>query len=90
MGETFSAYDKVDRRILCKVMRNCGISRKIVNITNSMYVNIKAKYKLGDIETDWVRSRKGVRHDCILSLLFSFYAEIMILRVKQRELGMRV
>ena len=29
------AYDRVGRRSLCEVMRNCGISGKIVNIISS-------------------------------------------------------
>ena len=39
--------------MLCKVLRKCGMSEKIVGIIECMYENTKAKYILGDIETDW-------------------------------------
>ena len=48
------------------------MSGKVVNIIRSMYVNTRGKYTLGEIETEWVTSRKGVRQGCILSpLLFA-------------------
>ena len=65
------------------------MSERIVRIIESMYVNTKAKYTLGDIESDWVRSVKGVRQGCILSpLLFGLYTEELTVRVKQTGCGM--
>ena len=31
-----------------------------------MYVDIKAKYRLGNIKTDWVKSERGDRHQLFL------------------------
>ena len=74
------AYDRVNREILCMVLNKCGVSEKIVRIIESMYVNTRAKYALGNVETEWVYSRRGVRQGCILSpLLFSLYTEKLIL-----------
>ena len=85
------AYDRVDRRVLCKVLRKCGMSEKVVRIIESMYENTKAKYSLGDIETDWVSSNRGVRQGCILSpILFAIYTEELAVRVKEKGLGMKV
>ena len=85
------AYDRVDRRVLCKVLRKCGMSDKIVKIIESMYENTKAKYSLGDIETDWVSSNRGVRQGCILSpVLFALYTEELAVRMKEKGLGMKV
>ena len=85
------AYDRVNRRILCKVLEKCGVSDKLIKIISSMYVDTKARYVLGEIETEWVHSRRGVRQGCILSpLLFSVYTEELILRVKQTGVGMKV
>jgi hypothetical protein len=54
-------------------------------------VNTRAKYKLADIETDWVRSRRGVRQGCILyPLLFNLYTEEMVTRVRRMDVGVRV
>ena len=40
------------------------MSAKITIIVRSMYVDTRAKYRLGDIETDWVKSERGVRQGC--------------------------
>ena len=57
-------------------MRKCGISEKIVNIVRSMYINVKAKYKLEEIETGWVKIHQQQPGNVgILSpLLFSVYS----------------
>ena len=56
-----------------------------------MYESTKAKYNLGDIETDWVHSNRGVRQGCILSpVLFALYTEELAVRVRESNLGIRV
>ena len=85
------AYDRVNRELLCKVLSKCGLSEKFVRIIRSMYENTRARYMLGDIESDWVESKRGVRQGCILSpLLFALYTEELALRVKERGLGVTV
>ena len=55
----------------CRVVEKIGLSEKIVKIFRSMYVDSKARYKLG---TDWVKSENEVRQGCILSpMLLSTY-----------------
>ena len=57
--------------MLCRVVEKIGLREKIVKIVRSMYVDTKARYKLG---TDWVKSENGVRQGCILSpMLLSMY-----------------
>ena len=57
-------------------VERCGMSKKVINIIRSMYVNTRGKYALGEIETEWVKSIKGVRQGCILSpLLFGLYTD---------------
>jgi hypothetical protein len=85
------AYDRVDRDVLYKVLDRCGFSEKIVNIVKSMYVETRAKYNLGEIETDWVRSVRGVRQGCVLSpLLFGLYTEELAVRVNQCGQGIKI
>jgi hypothetical protein len=85
------AYDRVDREVLYRVLERCGFSEKIVRIVKSMYVDTKAKYNLGEIETDWVSSERGVRQGCILSpLLFGLYTEELAVRVNGCGEGIRV
>ena len=55
------AYDRVNREILCNVLGKFGMSEKIVNIIKSMYANTRARYIMGDIESEWVQSKRSVR-----------------------------
>ena len=81
------AYDRVDRKLMCQMLEKIGMTDKYVRIIKSMYVNTRAKYRLGDVETDWVRSVRGVRHGCILSpLLFNLYTEEMAARLRRMVL----
>ena len=80
------AYDRVNREMLCRVLEKVSLSEKVVNIVRSMYVDTRAKYKLGNLETDWVMSERGVRQGCILSpTLFSLYTEELAVRMKKNE-----
>ena len=81
----------MNRQVLCKVLKKCGMRRKVVRIIESMHENTRAKYTLGDIETEWVRSNRGVSSGCILSpVLFAMYTEELAVQVKERELLMRI
>jgi hypothetical protein len=85
------AYDRVDRETLWKVLRRVGYSEKVVGIIRSLYRETRAKFKIGNIETDWVHSVRGVRQGCILSpLLFSLYTEELAARVRVSGLGLNI
>ena len=85
------AYDRVDRKMLCEVLKKIGMSGKIVNIIRSMYENTRAKFSMGDLETGWVHSKRGVRQGCVLSpLLFGLYVEELAIRVKGTGLGVNI
>ena len=85
------AYDRVNREMLCRVLKKVRLSEKIVNIIRAMYVDTKARYRLGNIETDWVKSERGVRQGCILSLiLFSMYIEELVVRLRRKNARVRV
>ena len=63
--------------------------KKIVNIVRS--VDTKAKYRQGNIETDWVMSGRGIRQGCIpSSILLSMYTEELAVRLRRINAGVRV
>ena len=77
--------------MLAKVLEKIGLNAKITTITRSIYVDTRAKYRLGDIQTDWVKSERGVRQGCILSpTLFSLYTEELAARMRRMNAGIRV
>ena len=85
------AYDRVNRTMMCKVLEKLGMCEKIVNIIRSMYVDTRAKYRMGEIETDWVLSERGVRQGCVLSpTLFSLYTEELAVRIRGTNAGVKV
>ena len=42
--------------MLCSIQKKFGLYERIVNIIKSMYVDTKARYRLGSLETNWVKS----------------------------------
>ena len=85
------AYDRVNREVLCKVLEKACLSKKIINIIRSMYQNTRAKHRLGSLETEWVRSERGVRQECILyPTLFSLYTEKMAARMRRMNAEVKV
>ena len=58
------AYDRVHKGMMCRVLEEVGVSVKVVNVIKSMYVNTRAKYRMGDFKSGWVESRRGVRQRC--------------------------
>ena len=85
------AYDRVDRKIMCKVLRRVDFEENLVKVIESMYVNMRAKISLGDLYSEWVYSKRGVRQECTLSpLLFSLYTEELPMRIRDMGLGFKV
>ena len=61
--------------MLGKVLGKIGLSAKITNIVRSMYVDTRAKYRLEDIETDWVKSKKELGKIVYCHQPFSAYTQ---------------
>ena len=76
---------------MCKVLEKVGLSDKIVRIIRSMYVGTRAKYRLGALETEWMRSERDVSQGCILSpTLFCLYTEELAARIRRMNAGVKV
>ena len=55
-------YDRVERKVLYAVLRQIEMDVKSANIICSIYMqkDTKAMQKLGDLETLWVKSVRGL------------------------------
>ena len=85
------AYDRVNRYKMCKILERVGVSDKFTSIIKSLYEHTRAKYSLGDIETDCVESNRGVRQGCpASSSLFGLYTEELAVRVRSTGIGVNI
>lgn len=57
------AYDSEGGDRLWEVLRGEGYSQKLVNTIKSLYKETRDRSTLGNIETDWVRNRRGSGND---------------------------
>lgn len=56
-----------------------------------MYVDMITKYRLRDIEIDWVKSERGAGQGCMLSsTIFSLYTEELAAGMRRMKAGVRV
>ena len=85
------AYDSINRRKLTALLQHIGICEKIINIIKSMYTNNKMKFKLGNVETEWIENNTGVRQGCIMSpTLFNLYIEELSVRIRKAKIGVQI
>ena len=76
------AYDKVNRKKLCEVMRGYVVEDILVDVIERIYDGSMVKFELEISMTVWRKSDSGMRQGCPLSsLMFNIYV---------RELGMKV
>ena len=84
-------YDRVNRKIVWRVLRRIGFEENLVRMIESMYENTRAKISLGDARSEWVYSRRRVRQGCTLSsFLFRLYTEELATRIRGTRLGIIV
>lgn len=84
------AYDRVNRTLMWEVLAKIWCSGRIITIIKILYINAKYKYKMGDIQTDWVNITLGLRQGCILSpTLFTYKIHVkeLIYRIKNLNTG---
>ena len=76
---------------MCALLERIGVSEKVVKIIKSMYENTKGTYCMGELKTDWMRSKRGVRQGRVLSpLLFGVYTEELAVPYTKKNKGMGI
>ena len=61
------AYDNVSREKLWKVLYAYGVKGRLLRAIQALYVNGRAKVKVGEMESELFEVHRGVRQGCTLS-----------------------
>ena len=70
------AFDRVNHNKLMECLQRCGIDGKDYNIIQNIYWEQKAKVRVGDLQSEKIEIKRGVRQGCIMSpTLFNRYTE---------------
>ena len=73
------AYDSVPRPALWCVLEKCGIPPIMLGIIKSFHDGMLAKVRAGDLNTDSIEVRNGLRQGCVLApSLFNLYFSAMV------------
>jgi reverse transcriptase-like protein len=76
------AYDSVNRELLWTVMKEYGVSEKIVKILQSLYDNTRAQVRVKGELSEYLSLKTGVKQGCVLSpLLFNIFLDWVMRRV---------
>ena len=72
-------------------IRKIGLTEHIRKITKNMYRCTVATYNWNEIETEGVKSNRGLRQGCTLSPLhFTLVMEEFTQRIKDKEIGIKI
>ena len=78
------AFDRVNWIKLMEVLKRCGLDWRDRRLINNLYMNQEGVVKIEDDFTEEYFFRRGVRQGCCLSpVLFSLYAEMMMVEAYQ-------
>ena len=69
------AFDYVDHNNLWKILKETGISDRLICLLRNLYAGQEATGRTGHRTTDWFRIGKGVHQDCILSPAYLTYIQ---------------
>lgn len=67
------AFDNVNRKYLWKILKKKGASRNLIWRLKKSYEDTWTTVKTGERLAGCFKLRKGVRQDCVMSLLFNLY-----------------
>ena len=65
------AFDCVGHNKVWKILKEMGIPDHLTCLLRNLYAGQEAAVRTGHGTTDWFQIGKGVRQDCILSVLFN-------------------
>ena len=93
LNDYAKAFDCVDHKKLCKILKELGIPDHLTCLLRNLYAGQEATVRTGHGTTDWFQRGKGVPQGCILSpCLFNLYAEHIMrnARVEEAQAGIKL
>lgn len=69
------AFDTVRHEELVRIIKETGVDGKDIRLIANLYWNEKAAVKVGEMKSEWVNIRRGVRQGCVLSPDISLYGQ---------------
>jgi len=85
------AYDSVWREGLFTRLKKDGVPSKLVSLVKMWYTNVKARVRVNDVESDWFKSKVGVRQgDTLSSLLFNIFINGIVEKVKEGGVDVKI
>ena len=77
----------MDHNKLWKIRKEMGIADYLICLLRNLYAEQETTVRTLHGTTDWFRTERGVRQDCLLSLcLFDLYAEYIMRNARLDEL----
>ena len=81
------AYDRVDRAGLWLVMRQYGVTGRLLEAVKGMYEGCRASVRMGGMR-EYFKIDRGVRQGCVMSpWLFNLYMDACAREVRQEKVG---
>ena len=81
-------FDCVDHNKLWKILKEMGISDRVICLLRNLYADQEARVRTGHGTTDGFQIRKRIRQGCILShCLFNLHAEYITRKAMLDEAG---
>ena len=86
-------FDCVDQSKLWKILKDMGTLNHLTCLLRNLYAGQEATVRTRHGTTDWFRSEKGKRQDCLLlPCLFNLYAEYIMrnARLDESHVGVKI